>query len=98
MIQIMPRTVTNFVCQQCGYVSPSFLGRCPNCDSWNSFVETVEQDAPSRGGVKAKVDVKPVRLTEVASKATVRTSTGITELDRVLGGGLVPGMAVLIAG
>ncbi len=93
----MAKTSTNFVCQQCGYVSPSFLGRCPNCDSWSSLVETVEKGSVSQG-VKVLTGVKPVKLAEVALKATVRASTGIAELDRVLGGGLVPGMAVLLAG
>lgn len=90
---------SNFVCQQCGYVSPSFMGKCPECGTWNSLVETVE--SPSNGKSKSKkgnTNAKPIKLAEVASNLTTRLSTGISELDTVLGGGIVPGMAVLLSG
>lgn len=92
----MPKFTSNFVCQQCGYVSPSFLGKCPNCDSWGSLVETAlgKQESRKAGSSHGK----PIRLTEVAAEATRRLETGISELDRVLGGGIVPGMAVLLSG
>lgn len=94
----MAKVVTNFVCQQCGYISPSFLGRCPNCESWNSFVETVEKaDSRERTALRG-TQAKLIKLSEVKTEATGRISTGILELDRVLGGGLVQGMAVLLAG
>ena len=95
----MAKASSNFVCQQCGYVSPQFLGRCPNCDSWNSFVETATVHSGRAGrGSKNNALAKPVRLTDIQSKQIERISTGISELDRVLGGGIVPGMAVLVAG
>lgn len=103
----MAKKQTNFVCQQCGYVSPSFLGRCPSCDSWNSLVETLQlrsgqaashnvHDSPVNP--RSINDAKMVRLSDVRSEQILRFSTGLAELDRVLGGGIVPGMAVLVAG
>ncbi len=94
----MARFSTSYVCQQCGYQSPSFLGKCPECGSWNSLVETTM--GPGRGETKTKKvgGAKPIRLSEVKAEATKRVATGIGELDRVLGGGIVPGMVVLIAG
>lgn len=93
----MSKNLSVFVCQQCGYQSPSFLGKCPNCDSWNSFVEEIKN--PARiAAQSATGGAKPVKLSEIKAIQTNRMSTGISELDLVLGGGLVPGMAVLLAG
>jgi len=94
----MAKSSSIYTCQQCGYQSPSYLGKCPNCASWNSLVETIvsgsgEQKASSREGV-----VKPQRLSEAAKKPFKRLQTGVLELDRVLGGGIVPGSIVLLAG
>ncbi|MBI3887972.1 AAA family ATPase [Candidatus Microgenomates bacterium] len=86
---------SNFVCQQCGYQSPSFLGRCPNCEAWNSFSEEIINNKLKIKNVKT---VLPVRLSEIKATQTNRISTGISELDLVLGGGVVPGMAVLLSG
>lgn len=91
----MSKNFAVFVCQQCGYQSPSFLGKCPNCDSWNSFVEEVSHE--SHGAHKSH-EAHAVKLSEIKTTQTNRVSTGISELDLVLGGGLVPGMAVLLAG
>lgn len=92
----MSKTSSVFVCQQCGYQSPSFLGKCPNCDSWNSFVE--ETINKSNKTNKASNPIKPIRLSEIKATQTTRISTGISELDMVLGGGIVPGMAILLSG
>jgi DNA repair protein RadA/Sms len=93
------RFSSSYVCQQCGYISPVSLGRCPNCDNWNSFVETVEQVGKDSGGKKRVVSkVSPVKLSLVEFKSTSRVTTGNGEIDLVLGGGVVPGMAVLLAG
>ena len=82
-----------FVCGECGYETPRWLGRCPQCGSWNTIVEEerVSLKAPAAPS-------KAVPLKEVAAQAGQRTSTGIGELDRVLGGGLTSGMTVLIGG
>ena len=93
---------SSFVCQQCGYKSPSFLGKCPECGSWNSMVETVEKEDSPAWGKKNKRDKKSnnqaVKLTSVLTTKVNRVSTGIKEVDQVLGGGLVPGSLILLAG
>lgn len=90
---------STFVCQQCGYQSPSYLGKCPNCGSWNSFSEEVTQtEKKGASGQKKAGGAKQIRLSEVSAGKTERVSTGITELDLVLGGGIVPGMVVLVSG
>ena len=90
-----PRTV--FACQQCGAQSQKWLGRCPDCGAWNSFAEErvgpqPEPAPPALGGQRAR----PYR--EVDTVAAERLSTGVSEFDRVLGGGLVPGSLVLLGG
>jgi DNA repair protein RadA/Sms len=93
----MARTVrTAYACTECGAASPRWVGRCPSCGTWNTLVEEVlERSAPARasGPVTA-----PVPITEVAAQTGAHRPTGVEELDRVLGGGLVPGSVVLLAG
>lgn len=92
---------SSFICQQCSYESSKWFGKCPECGTWNSAVETVikekrgtkTQRASSKKGI-----TEPVFLNSIPAKNTSRISTQITELDRVLGGGLVSGQVVLIAG
>jgi DNA repair protein RadA/Sms len=91
-----------FVCQNCGFETPRWLGRCPSCGQWNTLVEE-QRVARRTGKVNERVRVattgtRPVRLSQVVSKSARRNSTGIGELDRVLGGGLVPGSLLLIGG
>ena len=96
----MARAKTTWVCQQCGFVSPAFLGRCPSCSTWDSMVETIEERWSGAGGARprgiARAQAQP--LTAVGATATERIRVPIQELDRVLGGGLVPGSLVLIGG
>lgn len=91
---------SRFICQQCGYVSPGQLGKCPECGSWGSFVESIERQVTSDkrqvGG--NGLAVKPLKLSEIKPQRMERILTGIGELDRVLGGGIVPGSVVLISG
>jgi DNA repair protein RadA/Sms len=99
----MPKANTRFVCQSCGCDSPRWLGRCPECGEWNSFIEELivkERAAPStRTGVALPSSFSaPVPITEVAAQAERRLTCGIGELDRVLGGGIVPGALVLVGG
>ncbi len=94
------KTKTVFNCQNCGYQSPKWLGKCPDCNQWNSFAE--EDYAPLTPR-KAKERValykqEPVLLKDVEVKEENRLKTGILELDRVLGGGVVPGSVILIGG
>ncbi len=95
----MAKTKTVFVCSSCGYESAKWLGKCPACNEWNSFYEekisnTVSCNNPSNRPKNAV----PRKLKEVEGISEVRTSTGIGELDRVLGGGLVKGSLVLVGG
>ena len=97
----MPRSL--FVCAACGHDSPKWHGRCPACGEWNALLEEAPQAAPGarpgRGsrGASARA-VRPLRLAEVEAPRLQRLSTGVAELDRVLGGGIVPGSLVLIGG
>ncbi|KKS95306.1 MAG: repair protein RadA protein [Microgenomates group bacterium GW2011_GWC1_43_13] len=93
---------SKYVCQQCGYESAGWMGKCPECGTWNSLVETVIETGTksvktSRGQGTAK-QAKTIKLSDIKNAATKRVSTKISELDRVLGGGLVPGQVVLVAG
>jgi DNA repair protein RadA/Sms len=90
-------TKSRFICQQCGYSQVGWAGKCPECGSWGSLIETVVSKAKIKNK-KAKRAVKPVNLSSIKSVKTSRVSTKITELDRVLGGGLVKGQVVLLAG
>ncbi|MDQ3474190.1 MAG: AAA family ATPase, partial [Acidobacteriota bacterium] len=96
-----PTTV--YVCQSCGNQSRKWLGKCPDCGSWNSFVEerarvaAKKEGAAMRGGFQMR-EVKPVAYSEIESQDDARVSSGIAEFDRVLGGGVVPGSLVLIGG
>jgi DNA repair protein RadA/Sms len=92
---------SKYVCQQCGYESTGWLGKCPECGTWNSLVETVTEStkSPSKSSNRHQTsNVQIQKLSDIKSSATKRISTKISELDRVLGGGLVPGQVVLIAG
>ncbi|TYO96660.1 DNA repair protein RadA/Sms [Geothermobacter ehrlichii] len=90
---------TIFSCQQCGYQSPKWLGRCPDCGQWNSLVEETVQPAPGRrSGVAAGTASVPQWLSEVNAREEDRLQVGIGEFDRVLGGGVVPGSLTLIGG
>lgn len=95
----MAKAKTIFVCSNCGYESPKWLGKCPACNEWNTFYEEKMQVTTSAGtNVKMKEKVKPLNLNEVKGEETIRTKTGVEELDRVLGGGIVKGSLVLLGG
>ncbi|WP_353684131.1 DNA repair protein RadA [Thermodesulfovibrio sp. 3907-1M] len=85
-----------FQCQSCGYISPKWIGRCPDCGAWNSFVEeTIEAGAERK---TLSETVQPVSISSIEITVSDRFLTGIGELDRVLGGGLVKGSLILIGG
>lgn len=88
---------TTYICDSCGYQSPQYLGKCPNCDAWNSLVETLTSTTEQKSS-GSKAFIKPQRLSDTSQKPLKRLQTGIGELDRVLGGGIVPGSVVLLAG
>ncbi len=91
----MSKVKTVFQCQSCGYTSPKWLGRCPDCGNWNTFVE---EQRESRRAADIPLLSAPVSITDITVKEQERLSTGFQELDRVLGGGIVPGSLVLVGG
>jgi DNA repair protein RadA/Sms len=97
----MPRATTVFTCSACGQATPKWHGRCPGCGEWETIVEEVREAAAAssqRGPGRSAAALKPVPLAAVEAPPVARLSTGIGELDRVLGGGLVPGSLVLLGG
>src|SRR3989338_4407872 len=105
----MAKTFSNFICQQCGYQSSQFLGKCPECGQWNSLVETaVSEGDEKREAINFKLEDKLFRLADIKSQKFNRVSSGFGEFDRVLGGpvspdggrgrGIVPGSIVLVSG
>ena len=97
----MPKAAkTVFFCQNCGYESAKWMGQCPACREWNTFVEEkVSTAAKASPSLRSRADrQKPVRVRDISLTEEVRTRTGIGELDRVLGGGIVRGSLILIGG
>ncbi len=93
----MSKTRTVYVCTNCGYESVKWLGKCPSCDSWNTFSEEIRETKKS---AKKKPEIKSevFSLNDLTIEKEIRIKTGIGEFDRVLGGGLIYGSAILIAG
>lgn len=99
----MAKVKTQFVCQNCGYISPRYLGRCPNCNEWNTLVEetvapTVKASTTTLRATAGGRSAKPEPLDKVSFQSEPRFKTGMEELNRVLGGGVVPGSLILIGG
>lgn len=100
----MAKTKSAFFCQQCGYETPKWTGKCPSCGSWNSFVEEiVQKETKTKGEAIWKDDDlfekrKAHKLEEVTTEDEVRMQTPDEELNRTLGGGMVPGSVILVAG
>lgn len=92
----MPRASSKFVCSSCGFQAPRWYGKCPGCGEWNTFTEEVER--PSRATGEARAKAAPVVLAKVPAQDVSRFHSGMPEFDRVLGGGLVPGSVILLAG
>src|SRR5256712_12372898 len=92
-----PRPKSAFICQQCGFQSPKWVGRCPSCDGWNTFVEE-RVVAPPKGRGLARAPREPIALGDVPADAEERMVTGIGGFDRVLGGGIVQGSCVRLGG
>ena len=94
----MAKNKTVFVCNECGYESPKWMGKCPACNAWNSFFEEKVVSSSSSNSGKKKEISKPIELNKIEGKTEAKTSTGFNELDRVLGGGLVNGSLILLGG
>lgn len=95
-----PKTKTSFFCSNCGYESPKWMGQCPSCKQWNTMVEAPQQ--PKAGAAasarRGNDDRKPLHLKEIDYGSEPRVSLGNAEVDRILGGGIVPGSLILIGG
>ena len=94
----MAKAKTVFFCSECGHESSKWLGQCPACKSWNTFVEE-KQSVTKKGGAKPRrASASPMNMSEISIKSEERIPTGIGELDRVLGGGIVTGSLSLVGG
>lgn len=94
----MAKPKTLYICQNCSFESPQWLGQCTNCRDWNTFAETVTATTHTKKGLRSTFKSKPISLSKVKNKAVKRVSSGSEEFDRVLGGGFVPGQVILLAG
>lgn len=100
----MAKSIVSFVCQECGYDSPAYLGKCPECGNWNTFKEFREsQDTKGKSqqygsALHIRENIAPQPLNEVVLSPKERLLTGFSEMDTVLGGGIVMGSATLLAG
>ncbi|MFY8104631.1 MAG: DNA repair protein RadA, partial [Ramlibacter sp.] len=94
----MAKEKTIYTCTECGGTSPRWLGKCPHCEAWNTLIESVAEGAtgPAKNRFAALTKSAPVAvLADIEAADVARTPTGIDELDRVLGGGIVEGGVVL---
>ena len=94
----MAKNKTVFVCNGCGYESPKWMGKCPACNEWNTFYEEKVVASSNKNSTQRKETAKPVSLNQIEGKTELKIGTGFSELDRVLGGGLVRGSLVLLGG
>ena len=96
----MAKNKTQFVCQSCGYQAPKWLGRCPGCQEWNTFVEerVIEERTPERDILGFESEAVPTPVTEIVAEERGRFQIGISEFARVLGGGIVFGSVILVGG
>ena len=96
------KTGTVFFCKECGYESGKWMGQCPACKEWNTFVEEpVVSERRSQGAERVRVPGRgtaPVHISDISLEEQDRTATGFGELDRVLGSGIVRGSLVLVGG
>lgn len=97
----MPKTKSLYVCSECGYESSKWYGKCPGCGEWNTMNEQQISNissSRSKSGKSAIYSAKALKLKEIDSSIEKRISTGVSEFDRVLGGGIVEGSLVLLSG
>jgi DNA repair protein RadA/Sms len=94
----LKKVKTSFFCQHCGYMSPKWLGKCPSCSEWNCFAEELVSEPESGSRAEMQFDGKPLPIAEIPAEEGERTLTGLAEIDRVLGGGIVSGSAILVGG
>ncbi|MGH7597395.1 MAG: DNA repair protein RadA, partial [bacterium] len=98
MPRFAKKSSVEYICQSCGHKSPRWIGRCPECGTWSSFVEEKVAPEPKRGGIKVTERSKPLPLAEILHDENARLRCSSHEFNRVLGGGIVPGSLTLIGG
>lgn len=94
----MAKVKSKYICQNCGYETTGYLGRCPECGGWSTFIEEIISNETKSVLPNLSDKTPPMKLSEIEMNTEIRTKTGISEFDRVLGGGIVQGSLVLIAG
>ena len=94
----MKKIKTSFFCQSCGHASSKWLGKCPSCGGWNQFVEEEIREASEGPSSELHLHEAPQPIADIVADEKERLATGLAEMDRVLGGGVVPGSAVLVGG
>ena len=94
----MAKAKTIYFCQECGYESAKWMGQCPSCKAWNTFVEEYVETSTKKGAKAKKALAFPTNIVEVSTKEEERISTHMKELDRVLNGGIVRGSLSLVGG
>ncbi|HKL33887.1 MAG TPA: ATPase domain-containing protein, partial [Tangfeifania sp.] len=95
----MAQTKSIYTCQNCGTQSPKWMGKCPSCGGWNTFVEEIVQKKKSTSNMAIQLSGnQPLTLENIMAERNQRFPVGINEFDRVLGGGIVPGSIVLLGG
>ena len=92
------KTKAMYICNECGYQTPRWIGKCPGCNSWNTLTETVVDDSKSTDVIKKKATRTVKKIKDITYDSEIRYKTGMGELDRVLGGGLVKGSLILVGG
>ena len=93
----MSKTKIKYICSNCGYESLRWIGRCPECESWNTFTEEIVETSPRKANI-SKSRFSYSKILEISANEDDRMKTGIIEFDRVLGGGIMPGSVILLGG
>ncbi|HUG50799.1 MAG TPA: ATPase domain-containing protein, partial [Terrimesophilobacter sp.] len=96
----MARPTSNYRCTECGWTTPKWAGRCGECQSWGTVLDALDQAAPNPHVTPNRVsDARAARpITEISAESVAHWPSGISEFDRVLGGGIVPGATILLSG
>lgn len=94
----MSKVISKFVCQNCAYTSPRWIGKCPNCNEWNSLVEEIVSKVSKKNSKPIGSSSQIISIDEISFEENLRTKTNIEEFDRVLGGGIVEGSVILVGG
>lgn len=94
----MSKVKTQFRCQACGSISPKWMGKCPDCNEWNKFVEEIVTKPSFKFINKNIITTRPVPISDITTTVDTRLKVGIEEVDRILGGGIVSGSAILLGG